>query len=321
MKRRRMLLTAGTVILSFLLVLSNVLLTQAAEAIDESQKCTLALKFHGTSVDDPVAGVKVYLYQAAKISTSDAYTLIGDFSNLSVSISNDLSSSEWNDLAVTLKAYAESEQMTALQTGSTGDDGIVSFSDLSVGLYLVTADDVDQDGTLYSYAPVLITLPYINAKDDSLVYDTSSSPVEMKGEVKATASRYSVVKHWSDSNSSSRPSEIKVNLIKNGAVDSTVTLNDADNWTWSWHDMNHDDVWEVAEADVPFGYTVSVSSGTTAEITSFTITNTIKPGVPVPTPSPSQLPFTGQHWGPAMALAAGGLGLLAAGLLLMRRHD
>ena len=91
-------------------------------------------------------------------------------------------------------------------------------------------------------------------------------------------------------------------------------------WRYAWDNLDPSATWLVAEADVPEGYTVSVS----CEGSVFTVLNTAK------TPLPStdggnapdggtRLPQTGQLWWPVPVLLAGGLALCAAGVLGRRK--
>lgn len=321
MRKTKCMIAAWTVILSLLMTLTAFLPIHAGEEIDTSRQCTMALKFHGETQKDPAVNVKVHIYQVASIDSDGSYTRTGKFAKLPIELSNEQSSSEWVDLAGTLKAYTSTEQIPVLSESITDETGLASFQNLSVGLYLVVADNWQEAVNVYSYSPVLIAMPYTNPKDGTLVYDSLSSPIEMKSEEHSDVSQYAVVKHWDDAGAENRPDSISVNLVKNGIVDSTVTLNDENNWTWSWYDFNPLNVWEVTEADVPEGYTVSVSSGSSDLITIFTITNTnTTPRPEVPT-TPDDLPFTGQYWLPVMILATGGVVLLTAGAWMMHAHE
>jgi hypothetical protein len=319
MKIKHRLSIIAAVFVSAFMMLSSVLTVKAAEAIDTTEICSLTMLFRDGDEYTTMANVPVHLYHVAEISSSGVYTKINSFASLSVDISNDMTSSQWNDAAATLEGYVASESIAQDAYGTTDQDGKITFSNLAVGLYLVIGDDVTIGGTTYKYDPVLIAMPYLNEQDDTWIYDNAQVPVEVKNEVVSTSSSYKVVKHWSDSDSAARPTSVTINIIKNGAVDHTEVLDDANGWSYAWTDSNASDTWSVSEANVPSGYTVAVTSSVTSELTTYTVTNTGN-NTPVPTPSDSELPFTGQTWWPVPLLAGAGLIMLMVGVFLSRSH-
>ena len=148
-----------------------------------------------------------------------------------------------------------------------------------------------------------------------------------------------VLKVWSDAgNEEKRPESITVQLLKDGAVYDTVTLSAENNWAYTWTGLPQSENgrpidWQVAESAVP-GYTVAI----TEEGVTFRVENTYQPDQPdnpdnpdIPDeppplgpgdqPGEPTLPQTGALWWPVPLLAAAGLLLLTAGLLLRRRED
>ncbi|MCH5198343.1 MAG: Cna B-type domain-containing protein, partial [Oscillospiraceae bacterium] len=67
-----------------------------------------------------------------------------------------------------------------------------------------------------------------------------------------------VTKVWEGDKEANRPAEISVQLYKDGAAfGEEVKLNSANNWTYTWKDLDEDHVWTVEEISVPDGYRVS----------------------------------------------------------------
>ncbi len=92
-----------------------------------------------------------------------------------------------------------------------------------------------------------------------------------------------VEKVWNDNNNPNRPSSITVNLLRDGKVFKTVTLSEADGWSYNWSALADGSDWTVEEVNVAEGYKVGISeSGNT-----FTITNTLTT-LPTPTPDPEE---------------------------------
>jgi len=85
-----------------------------------------------------------------------------------------------------------------------------------------------------------------------------------------------VKKVWKLDDGGKAADSVKVALLKNGVVDKTVTLNEANNWTHTWTGLALGNIWTVQELDVPEGFDSIISSIGT----NFTITNDDKPGTP-----------------------------------------
>ena len=86
-------------------------------------------------------------------------------------------------------------------------------------------------------------------------------------------------KVWSDTGLR-RPTQITVDLLRNGIVDRSVVLNEANSWEYTWTGLEDGAIWTVAESAVPSGYTVSYHTEDTLTI----ITNTEIPSPPPPPP-------------------------------------
>lgn len=84
-----------------------------------------------------------------------------------------------------------------------------------------------------------------------------------------------VKKAWKNDTARRRPQSVTVQLYKNDVAEGgAVTLNEANGWTYTWHNLDTESTWSVDEVKVPSNYTKSVThSGTT-----WTITNTYRSG-------------------------------------------
>ena len=95
--------------------------------------------------------------------------------------------------------------------------------------------------------------------------------------------KLTVHKVWEDNGYPERPDSVKVNLLKDGKVSETITLNEENQWTYSWDDLDDRYEWTVEE-EVPIGYEASYK---TVDNTVF-ITNHMD-YVPVVPPEPVDL--------------------------------
>lgn len=128
--------------------------------------------------------------------------------------------------------------------------------DVSQGEGLNAAVSYEKDGIVYTGVP---------AFTGKKVTTPSTTPAKTES--------VTVNKVWKNDKSSDRPSSVSVQLYRNGkAYGSTVTLNSAGGWKYTWNNLDASYDWTVNELSVPSGYTKSVSnSGNT-----WTITNTKK---------------------------------------------
>ena len=89
-----------------------------------------------------------------------------------------------------------------------------------------------------------------------------------------------VEKVWDDSDYYARPESVEVNLYRNGEVYETVALSADNNWCYTWDDLTDAYSWSVDEADVPTGYTKTVTcSGSNWTITNSREANSIEVSV------------------------------------------
>lgn len=80
-----------------------------------------------------------------------------------------------------------------------------------------------------------------------------------------------VIKIWNDDgNAEARPSEVHIELLRDGEVYDTVILTKDNEWKYHWNGLASNHVWAVREKSVPDGYTAVV----TEDGSLFIVTNT-----------------------------------------------
>ena len=251
-------------------VLTAVLLTcfgitaLAYERIDIDQEASLTLQFNRDSTG--FSGVEFQLYRVADVSDSARFVLSGDFASYPVSLDN-LDSSGWRALAQTLDAYASRDGLVPMRSGRTDAAGKILFDHLPTGMYLITGDNYVSGRYTYIPEAFMVSLPSLNQETDEWVYQASAvckysrddDPPEGGGGDPSDLSR-KVLKIWKDDgNEAERPESISVQLLRNGQVYDTVTLNASNNWRYNWYELDDSDEWQVVENGTPEGYTVSIS--------------------------------------------------------------
>ena len=105
-----------------------------------------------------------------------------------------------------------------------------------------------------------------------------------------------VNKGWSDAGyEANRPASVTVQLMRDGEPYGTsVTLSQAESWTYSWTGLEKGPEWTVEESEVPAGYTSSSESSVdqaSGDVT-VTITNTYTPPTTPPGNPPDNPPTT-----------------------------
>lgn len=75
-----------------------------------------------------------------------------------------------------------------------------------------------------------------------------------------------------------RPDHVTVELLKDGAPVEQMVLNDANQWTYTWGQLDKGSDWDIREINIPEGYTVSYAK----EGSVITVTNTGPEQPPVP---------------------------------------
>lgn len=251
----------------------------AAEKVDVNADVSLSIDF--TAEGKSVSGAPFSIYKIAKLEEDGSLTTEKTFESYPI----DLSDPE--GLAVALKGFLLRDRISPLDSGKTDKNGSLTFpTERSVkmkpGLYLVLGERFSDGEYNYTVEPFVVTLPF-EGSDKKLSYSVNAEPKFERNETPGgPPDRYKdktverrVQKLWVDGGAQSlRPAEITVNLLKNGTVFSSVALNAANEWSYTWEKLSKYDEngleneWLVVEDEVE-RYTVSV----TLEGTVFKISN------------------------------------------------
>ena len=122
---------------------------------------------------------EIKLYKVANVNINREFTFLSDYT-LEDSLEPD-SASEWNNLALKISNYINSNNIDKLDSCKT-NNGVCKFSNLGVGLYLVTSEEVTSDNYIYKASPSLLSIPNYNEFDKVYIYDED---VTLKTEAKA----------------------------------------------------------------------------------------------------------------------------------------
>ena len=293
----------------------------AVESIDLNRETALTISYQDGGV--PLVGANFSIYLVATVDEAGELTTVDSFRQFNVDIrgKNDAA---WRTLASTLEGYVLRDNVVPTGSGKTNAGGNLYFptggKKLTPGLYLVLGDRITQGGFRYDPMPFMVMLPTQDTGRNEWLYDVVVNPKHESSEIPDAPSTITrkVLKVWDDANSSGRPTEVIVQLLRDGKVYDTVSLNSENNWRYTWSDLDDSYTWTVVEKECE-GYTVQVErDGIT-----FVITNTREVDVPdnptPPKPTKPTLPQTGQLWWPVPLLMMGGLLFLVIGLFYRRR--
>lgn len=290
-------------------------------ADNEKVTLTVECKNHETALE----GMPWDLYRIADIAGDGSYSLTGSFSNYSVNL-NDLSTSATMALAETLETFVETDNILPLSSGIVDSDGLVKFEGLSYGLYLISSVSTEIDGTYYVPTPSLITIDKSLGGEATFNYNVYTKPkIKVLDDYDTNYKFTAVAKlFWEKDNPETRPRSVNITLTRDGVAYKTAVLNESNNWTVKWINLNSKYKWNVVEDVVPEGYTVTyVQNDINFDILypeqhdiEFIITNTGN-YVPAETTKASKpLPYTGQLWWPVPVLSAAGMVIFAVGWVM-----
>lgn len=310
----------------------------AAEGPDLTKPASLTMTFQPDGI--PAQGVGFRAYRVAELNPAGGFVPLEPFKSWPVKIAG-LEPQDWPDLAATLEAYVSMKNVSPTASAATDSQGKAVFSALEPGFYLVTGEPVVRDGVMYVPQPVMICLPVSHqgtwiydvtakAKYDEIPEGSGDGFLELR-----------VVKIWVDNpeDEEFRPESITIHLLKDGQVWDTVTLNQANNWRYTWTNLDENAQWKIVEEEVPEGYTVTI----TREGDAFLVTNTCEdieippdrppldpddepPGGENPPsgenpPGGDKLPQTGMLWWPVPVLAVSGMGCYLVGWVKARKDE
>lgn len=291
------------------------------------------------STDGPLDNVSFSIYRIGDVSGSKIIpnSIFDDYS-----VSFDISDSEkLTTLAKTVSAYALRDDITPDFTDITNENGVADFDGrvFDAGAYLYVAEKHFQYGNIYFCEPVIIVLPY--GDEDSIVSKPKYEVVPEDGESISVA--YRVLKGWKNDEENVRPPEIQVQLLRDGEIYDTVTLNIENNWRYQWDNLSSRYHWTVTEKDVAPGYLVSLSQNektlllvnsvpdeedttvpdepTTDTESTTSPAQTTSPSETTTTPDEPELPQTGALRWPIPYIACAGVFLFIVGYATYRKSE
>lgn len=232
-------------------------LADSDNSLDFSRKGVVSVTLSELTTGNKVSGAEVVIYKIA-----DVYSLEN---NLAFSYQSCLSDYQ-EELEKGIVSDAVLELVVDNQVpswkGVTNESGVVSFEKLELGLYLVV--QTNQVVGYSKFEPFLVMIPQI--LDNKWVYEVEAVP---KVDIVRLVD-LSVEKVWNVTYGSEVPDMVTVCLLKKGEVVDQVVLNEENDWSYTWEQIEFSGDYAVEEVDVPTGYTVTYKQ----EGNKFIVTNT-----------------------------------------------
>lgn len=238
----------------------------------------------------PIIGAQLSIYHIATVDINMNgelnYTYTSSFECCGIELDDP-------NLSLKLDGYISENEppMARMQTNAQGN---AICKDLPLGLYFVR-----QTNTVDGFAPCVPFIVTIPMDTNGYVYEVNASP---KTEVVRLTS-ITIKKVWNTDPSTKPAESVTVQLLRNGNVIKTATLNEKNNWQITYTDMPQSDAYTIQEVNIPNDFTATYKQDAYV----FTVTNT------------STLPQTGQLIWPIPILAFIGVLLIATGSVLLQK--
>ena len=262
-----------------------------AQDFDPEKPGAISVTLTEQQEKEPIVGAELSVYYVATVRRNESgnlsYVYTASFENSGIEIDDP-------SLATKLEAFVLAHNVSSVKI-TTDENGTAACGDLALGLYFIR-----QTGAVEGFAPCtpfMVTVPAKN--EDGYVYEVNASP---KTEV-ARLTSITIKKVWNTDASTEAADHVTVQLLKNGIVVETATLNAQNNWQITYEGMPESDAYSIQEIHIPKGFTATYSK--TGYV--FTVTNT------------STLIQTGQLIWPIPVLAMGGILFLAVGITLLQK--
>lgn len=316
---KRILLSLTAVSLLFSLFSVNVLANRRETAF------TLLYHDNGKAL----AGAEFSLYFVAEENSNGGFDVSEPFNHYNIKITSE--EDGMRALASTLEGYVLKDGIMPVEAGEINDMGSLTFpvgnAPLKNGIYLVLGERHFANGMVYDASPFMIRL-----SGGNITVEVKYSVFDSKN-LGSYISTLRVLKVWADEkDGKTPPTDITVQLLKDGKVYGTAVLNKENNWRYDWFNLPQSSRWSVVEL-VPDGYTATV----VREGNTFVVTNTLKQEDNKPSDSASEsssssssssssqskptLPQTGVLWWPVPLSAVAGIGFLIFGILSKKNES
>ena len=171
-----------------------------AVLIDNTSDSTLTLCYENGM--RKLTDVQAKLYRVADVLEGPTYRLAGEYEKYAsyISFNSIETAAGWTAVSETLAAYTVADGIKENLQGKTNEEGILYFSTVPSGLYLLVSDRVTYPNEQFTFAPALLILPSVdndgNYNNSPVVYPKSQ---RYENTIESQPITRKVVKRWIDS--------------------------------------------------------------------------------------------------------------------------
>lgn len=238
-------------LLIFIMLLSigntTVLANTNNNTVDFDKLGTISITLKENTEKKFIEGADLTIYHIATVTEKNS-NLFYEYNENITNCNSDLTDLLNPNLASEITKCINNLELPSL-TKTTNEEGFVTFDNLQLGLYLVK-----QNNQVEGYStiePFLVAIP--KEENNIWIYDIKATP---KTDI-IRLMDIIVEKKWDIVNSTKRPDKVTIQLLKDNEVIDTVILNDENNWTHTWNQIEKSDTYSVKEIDIPAGYTAT----------------------------------------------------------------
>ncbi len=227
-----------------------------------AEETTGTLSIHCVKDDRILDGMHWRIYKVGERDAGE-FKFTDDFANYHVTFGEvDENANTWDaevvaNVAETLRNYADVDELPFIDEGWTNENGILKFTGLENGLYLVCGDEYEQGA--YKYDPSALFFEMDSKEEANLnafpKVETKTGNAVSGGE----SATYTVKKIWMNDENQlwNRAVSITVAIYKDNKYYEQKVLSQENDWQYSWVG-DAQAKWIVIEREVPSGYSVVV---------------------------------------------------------------
>lgn len=167
MKQKNKWITMAKVFLLLLVLVLPWMIPERVQASTEAGSITINLK----DLKTPKGDVIFKAYKVGEWNGAEgSWKLLDCLESTGISLNDLMYASEWDAAAMILSTQSELGTLTSV-SGKTDENGVMTFGNLELGMYLVVQEGESEYGTV---SPFLATLPY--TEDGIVKYDMTLQP-------------------------------------------------------------------------------------------------------------------------------------------------
>ena len=196
----------------------------------------------------PVIGMEFKVYRVGEF-TEESIELQGEFEDYSIYVP-ELTAAALQDAASTLENFAVIDRITPDGSAMVYESGVVNFTGLEDGVYLVSGKRLLSGNKIYTPVPILIEV-----KGGEAVTAFAKITARQKPTVSEQMYRVKKVWQYDDAYIQLRPVSIQVEIYRDDVLMETITLDESNDWTYDWIG-DTEGVWRVKEINIAQDYKV-----------------------------------------------------------------